>query len=80
MYIQRLKVRPRKQVKATPCYVQLSAMLGCWAATSDLHSAGPCQDAARALYDCMRTAPMPGKQQKSTINYHLRRLGGIINK
>ena len=31
-------------------------MLGCWAATKDVRSVGACQEHAKALYECMRTA------------------------
>ena len=31
-------------------------MLGCWAATKDVKSIGPCRDHAQALFECMRTA------------------------
>jgi len=37
------------------CGPQLATMLGCWAATNDLHAKGPCMDAAQDLYNCMRT-------------------------
>jgi hypothetical protein len=30
-------------------------MLGCWAATTDHMSTGPCADHAKSLYACMRT-------------------------
>lgn len=67
-------------------------MLGCWAATGDLHSREACQMSAEALFHCMRTTvsllphlfgicthflqqPLPRKQDKPSINYHLARLG-----
>lgn len=37
------------------CAPQLSAMLGCWAATNDIHSIGKCQEDAEKLFQCMRT-------------------------
>ncbi|OBZ75264.1 37S ribosomal protein mrp10, mitochondrial [Grifola frondosa] len=82
MYIEKLKVRPRKAPIVRPCTVQLTTMLSCWAATaaagpdkSDIMSTGTCAEAAQALFSCMRTAPMPTKPQRPTINYHLARLG-----
>ncbi|KIM80865.1 hypothetical protein PILCRDRAFT_72687 [Piloderma croceum F 1598] len=79
MHIQKLKVRPRKRVGKNICGAQLATMLGCWAATNDLHSRGPCTEAAQDLFHCMRTTyvfqAIPGKQPKSSINYHLARLG-----
>ncbi|TFK42908.1 hypothetical protein BDQ12DRAFT_597416 [Crucibulum laeve] len=60
------------------CAPQLSKMLGCWAATGDLHSLTQCKDDALTLFECMRTTPMPKKAHKPTINYHLARLGKSI--
>ena len=37
------------------CAPQLATMLGCWAATSDLHSTNQCSEAAQDLYSCMTT-------------------------
>lgn len=37
------------------CSLQLTAMLGCWAATGDIHSKTACQETAQALFHCMRT-------------------------
>jgi len=78
MYIKTLKVRPKKNLQPNLCAVQLAAMLGCWAATNDLASAGPCSETAQALFECMRTTPMRGKQPQPTINYHLARLGKTL--
>ena len=38
------------------CGPQLASMLGCWAATKDVKSLGPCRDHAQSLFECMRTA------------------------
>lgn len=38
------------------CGPQLASMLGCWAATKDVKSIGPCREHAEALFECMRTA------------------------
>ncbi|GLB35325.1 hypothetical protein LshimejAT787_0208900 [Lyophyllum shimeji] len=78
IHIKNLKVRPRKNATHNMCGTQLAAMLGCWAATNDLASTGPCQQAAQALFQCMRTTPLPKKQHKPAINYHLARLGKKI--
>ncbi|PCH38339.1 hypothetical protein WOLCODRAFT_149278 [Wolfiporia cocos MD-104 SS10] len=80
MHIKKLKVRPRKERAQAICGAPLAAMLGCWAASGDIHSAGPCRDAAQALYECMRTTPAGRKSQGTTINYHLMRLGKILNQ
>lgn len=37
------------------CTQQLSAMLGCWAASGDLHNVGECSQTAQDLFQCMRT-------------------------
>ncbi|KAI0948301.1 hypothetical protein AcV7_009091 [Taiwanofungus camphoratus] len=60
------------------CAPQLTSMLACWAATNDIHSTAACQEHAKALHECMRTAPMGGKQHGPTINYHLMRLNKIL--
>ncbi|KAG7092255.1 hypothetical protein E1B28_008619 [Marasmius oreades] len=78
IHIKNLKVRPKKTPVNTMCGAQLSAMLGCWAATGDTHSVSTCQNAAQALFHCMRTTPMPKKTHRPTINYHLARLGKRI--
>lgn len=38
------------------CGPQLASMLGCWAATKDVKSIGPCREHAETLFECMRTA------------------------
>ncbi|RDB24305.1 37S ribosomal protein mrp10, mitochondrial [Hypsizygus marmoreus] len=78
IHIKNLKVRPRKNVTQNMCGTQLAAMLGCWAATDDLGSTGLCEDSAKALFQCMRTTPLPKKTHRPTINYHLARLGKTI--
>ncbi|KAJ6623422.1 hypothetical protein B0H10DRAFT_1786383 [Mycena sp. CBHHK59/15] len=60
------------------CGVQLAAMLGCWAASSDYQCQSACKEAAETLFHCMRTTPMPKKSPKPTINYHLARLSKKI--
>ncbi|KAI0078176.1 hypothetical protein K474DRAFT_1594620 [Panus rudis PR-1116 ss-1] len=74
MHIKKLKVRPRKNVPQSYCARELSTMLSCWAATNDLKNTGACAEAATALFTCMRTAPVPTKKHRPTINYHLARL------
>ena len=39
----------------TTCGPALATMLGCMAAHGDVHTMGPCQEAAQALFHCMRT-------------------------
>ncbi|KZT11483.1 uncharacterized protein LAESUDRAFT_643166 [Laetiporus sulphureus 93-53] len=75
MNIKKLKVKPRKEYSKGVCGLQLASMLGCWATSNDIHSVGPCQDAAKALFECMRSTPTLRKGHGSTINYHLMRLG-----
>lgn len=53
-------------------------MLGCWAATKDVRSIAACREHAQNLLECMRTAPMKGKQHRPSINYHLARLGKTL--
>ncbi|KAI0646856.1 hypothetical protein C8Q79DRAFT_908135 [Trametes meyenii] len=79
MYIEKLKVRPRQAAAIRPCTTQFAAMLACWSASSDLMSTGPCAESAKALLQCMRTAPAPTRKHKPTINYHLARLGKTLN-
>ncbi|KAF8610085.1 hypothetical protein BDV93DRAFT_601151 [Ceratobasidium sp. AG-I] len=74
MKIQNLRVRPRKAVANTPCAGELATMLGCWASSGDIKSAGACAEAAKVLHDCMRTSAGKRKDPKPTINYHLARL------
>ncbi|KAI0003267.1 hypothetical protein BJV74DRAFT_812639 [Russula compacta] len=56
MQIKKLKVRPQKAPPVVLCGPQLASMLGCWAATKDVKSIGPCREHAQALFECMRTA------------------------
>ncbi|KAF7978113.1 hypothetical protein HWV62_1530 [Athelia sp. TMB] len=78
MHIKNLKVRPRKNATPSICSAQLTAMLGCMAATGDLHTTTTCADAASQLFNCMRTTSIPGKRPRSSINYHLARLGKTL--
>ncbi|KAJ2930087.1 hypothetical protein H1R20_g7011, partial [Candolleomyces eurysporus] len=55
IHIKTLKVRQRKAAQTVMCAPQLQAMLGCWAATQDLHSIDKCKGAADSLFQCMRT-------------------------
>ncbi|RXW15876.1 hypothetical protein EST38_g9979 [Candolleomyces aberdarensis] len=55
IHIKTLKVRQRKAAQTVMCAPQLQAMLGCWAATQDLHSIDKCKGAADGLFQCMRT-------------------------
>ncbi|KAF8201499.1 hypothetical protein BJ912DRAFT_1019448 [Pholiota molesta] len=78
IHIKNLKARPRKAAQTVMCAPQLTAMLSCWAATSDVMSVDACKTTANDLFQCMRTTPMPKKMHKPTINYHLARLGKSI--
>ncbi|KAI0315532.1 hypothetical protein OF83DRAFT_728297 [Amylostereum chailletii] len=75
IHIPKLKVRPQKNISPSACSPELAAMLGCWAATTDVMSTGACAQSARTLFECMRTTPFKGKQHRPSINYHLARLG-----
>ncbi|KAH6918920.1 hypothetical protein BKA70DRAFT_34131 [Coprinopsis sp. MPI-PUGE-AT-0042] len=78
IHIKNLKVRQRKAQMTVMCAPHLQAMLGCWAASGDVHSTDKCRQAAEGLFQCMRTTPMPKKSHRPTINYHLARLGKTI--
>ncbi|KAF7359553.1 NYN domain-containing protein [Mycena sanguinolenta] len=78
IYIQKIRVRPKKTQPYNMCGAQLAAMLSCWAATSDYQGQAACKEAAESLFLCMRTTPMAKKQHKPTINYHLARLNKKI--
>ncbi|KAF9653053.1 hypothetical protein BDM02DRAFT_3087845 [Thelephora ganbajun] len=78
MHIQKLKVRPKKNAAVSLCAPELATMLGCWAAKNNMTTTGACAESAKALYDCMRTTPMGGKQHRPTINYHLARLNKVL--
>ncbi|KAF8162985.1 hypothetical protein B0H34DRAFT_303202 [Crassisporium funariophilum] len=58
VHIKKLKVRQRKAPNNVMCATQLSAMLGCWAASGDLHSVEQCKVAADTLFNCMRTTAL----------------------
>jgi hypothetical protein len=55
MKIQKLKVRPKKEVRAAPCAAEFATMLACWASSNDLSNEGQCAQTAKALQACMRT-------------------------
>ncbi|KIJ44157.1 hypothetical protein M422DRAFT_208457 [Sphaerobolus stellatus SS14] len=80
--IPKLKVKPAKLTTPTPCSTELIAMLGCWSATGDALSVEPtkCADVAKALHDCMKTAPRHHRQHRPSINYHLARLNKLIKR
>ncbi|KAK7693233.1 hypothetical protein QCA50_002799 [Cerrena zonata] len=78
MHFKKLKVRPRKNVQAIYCAKELSTMLSCWAASGDIHSASACAESATTLFECMRTAPIPVKTHRPSINYHLARLNKYL--
>ncbi|KAF9066884.1 hypothetical protein BDP27DRAFT_1329921 [Rhodocollybia butyracea] len=78
IHIKNITVRPRKNAINVMCAPQLTALLGCWAASNDLQSVNACRDTAQSLFHCMKTSPMPKKVHRPTINYHLARLGKKI--
>ncbi|KAJ7752065.1 hypothetical protein B0H16DRAFT_1317872 [Mycena metata] len=78
IFIKKVRVRPKKSQPYNMCGAQLTAMLSCWAATSDFQGQSACKEAAETLFHCMRTTPIPKKAPKPTINYHLARLGKKI--
>ncbi|KAF7304720.1 NYN domain-containing protein [Mycena kentingensis (nom. inval.)] len=55
IYIEKLRVRPKKAIPNAMCGAQLAAMLGCWAATSDIQNLTACKEASEQLFHCMRT-------------------------
>ncbi|EIW85255.1 hypothetical protein CONPUDRAFT_79919 [Coniophora puteana RWD-64-598 SS2] len=77
VHIANVRVRPKKAPPTNLCAGQLSAMLGCWAATKDLHNTGTCAQAAQDLFHCMRVTPKTGKVARPSINYHLAKLKKI---
>ena len=79
--LPRLKVRPRALAQASPCAGELSAMLGCWAASSDKMNTNDCRLAALALENCMaNNAGRKGKVRKPTINYRVSKWSRIPRK
>ncbi|KZV70504.1 hypothetical protein PENSPDRAFT_752560 [Peniophora sp. CONT] len=75
MHIKKLRVKARQAPFHEPCAAEMTAMLGCWAATKDSMSVGPCAQAAQGLFACMRTVPGRTRPHQPAINYHLARLG-----
>jgi hypothetical protein len=71
--------------------IQLSALLSCWASSRDIKNQSACLATAKELEECMARSvrffarPSPeietfpqgnlAKPKKSSINYHLARLG-----
>lgn len=53
MKLNKLKVRPRKDLAAAPCAAEFATMLACWASSNDINGLGPCKDSAKALQECM---------------------------
>ncbi|KAJ1736057.1 hypothetical protein LPJ61_000200 [Coemansia biformis] len=68
----RLKVRVKKAKPVAACALEMSTVATCWASFST--DDGRCAEAAKALTACMQTA-RPPVAKRSTINYHLARLG-----
>lgn len=60
-----------------PCAAEMTAMLGCWAATKDSMSVGACASAAQGLFACMRTVVCACiKCMSEIVVTWLRSLGG----
>ena len=54
MRIDKIKVRPKKEIVAAPCTAEFAAMLACWATSNDLTNAGACAESGQVLQDCMK--------------------------
>ncbi|KAN0066139.1 hypothetical protein ACQY0O_000233 [Thecaphora frezii] len=74
MKLDKLKVRPTKDLAAAPCAAEFATMLACWASSNDLSNIGPCKDSAKSLQLCMASKQGRRGPSKPTINYHLARL------
>ncbi|KAF9142194.1 hypothetical protein EC957_005846 [Mortierella hygrophila] len=71
MRLKYLRTKPRKVVEASPCIVEMGAMIQCWTA-SGVDDA-KCMQTAKMLADCMKNLPTKVKNV-NTVNYHLARL------
>jgi len=54
MKIDKLKVRPKKEILAAPCAAEFASMLACWASANDLNNSGPCAEKGSTLQDCLK--------------------------
>ncbi|KAF9321333.1 hypothetical protein BGZ81_011634 [Podila clonocystis] len=71
MRLKYLRTKPRKVIEASPCIVEMGAMIQCWTA-SGVDDA-KCAQTAKMLADCMKNLPTKTKHVNTT-NYHLARL------
>ncbi|KAH9842907.1 uncharacterized protein C8Q71DRAFT_735121 [Rhodofomes roseus] len=78
MQIKELKVRPRRAAREGPCGPLLASMLGCFSTYNDVHGMGPCQDAVKSLFECVKTTNKNKAKPRSSINYHLMRLNKYL--
>lgn len=60
MRIDKLKVRPKKDLAAAPCAAEFAAMLACWASANDLSNTGACAQSGQALQTCLKTRVRAG--------------------
>ncbi|EPQ32429.1 uncharacterized protein PFL1_00625 [Pseudozyma flocculosa PF-1] len=74
MKLNKLKVRPSKDLAAAPCAAEFATMLACWASSNDLSNVGQCRESAKALQVCMASNKGRRVTSKPTVNYHLARL------
>ncbi|PLW29301.1 hypothetical protein PCANC_24975 [Puccinia coronata f. sp. avenae] len=77
--LPKLKTKPNRMIQPGNCALELSGLLQCWATTSDVHSIGQCQEAARNLSTCMKSAKTVNTKKSDSINFHLARLGKNFN-
>ncbi|ORY26941.1 hypothetical protein BCR39DRAFT_539395 [Naematelia encephala] len=75
----RYKVKARKDPLFIPCVAELTALLGCFSASSDLRVTEHCAEAAKSLHTCMGKTRIPskgygGKKSDSSINYLLNKV------
>ncbi|KAJ1952402.1 hypothetical protein DL89DRAFT_268832 [Linderina pennispora] len=70
--VPKLRVKPKKIKGISPCAVEMSSLVTCWASTSI--DDARCAEVAKNLISCMQKAKAPGKA-RSSVNFHLARLG-----
>ncbi|KAI8322527.1 hypothetical protein GQ54DRAFT_145790 [Martensiomyces pterosporus] len=70
--VPKLRVKPKKAKAVSPCAVEMSSLITCWASLSIDDKR--CAETAKTLMLCMQKGKAPAKK-RSTVNYHLARLG-----
>ncbi|KAJ3341826.1 hypothetical protein HDU93_003947 [Gonapodya sp. JEL0774] len=69
-----LKIRPRKEIAATPCAVELTTLFNCWRSFGV--DTPNCLMAAKGVTDCVaKSRATGGKKSTDEINYWLNQLG-----